>query len=400
MKPELHSLFLVHGLQTAFIFRRQKENMQIKQLSMLHDADLFNVLIVEDNPADQFLLEQMLQQGSLAIDNIYTACTLQEATSIIKANTIHLVLLDLSLPDSFGVESIGHITGFAPVVTVIVLTGMASTEVALEAIKQNAQDYLVKGQFNAAALCKSIEYSMERKRIAEAIRTSEQKYKQIFYKNPLPLWINDEVSLQILEVNDAALKKYGYTRTEFLALTVHALQLQQHADDNAGPEAEGGRQYLHKKKSGELMNVQLTCYPIYYYQRKATQVQVNDITEKLRLEKAVKLQKQQLVEAVFEAQESERRNIGREIHDNINQVLTAVKLNLSIALEHEALSHKIIDKSIAHVSSVIDELRNLSKELIVPGNLKELGLVQAINDMLTETLQFTPIVWQFNLKCS
>jgi two-component system, NarL family, sensor histidine kinase UhpB len=64
-------------------------------------------------------------------------------------------------------------------------------------------------------------------------------------------------------------------------------------------------------------------------------------------------------------------------------------------LDHEALSHKIIDKSIANVASVIDELRKLSKELIVPGNLKELGLVHGINDLLTETLQFTPIRWQF-----
>jgi two-component system, NarL family, sensor histidine kinase UhpB len=362
---------------------------------MSHHDDSFNVLVVEDNPADQFLLEQMLRQAPLAIKHTYAATTLKEASDIIAANDIHLVLLDLSLPDSFGVESIRHINGIAPLATIVVLTGLASTETALESIKENAQDYLVKGQFNSGGLCKSIEYSMERKRIEESIRVSEEKYKQIFYKNPFPVWIYDETTLQILEVNDAALKKYGYTKTEFLQLTTHALQLQQSPDRHEVRNTEAGQQLLHKKKSGELMNVQVTSYPIHYFQRKAIQIQVNDITEKVRLEKALRLQKQQLVEAVFDAQESERKNIGREIHDNINQVLTAVKLNLSIALDHEALSHKIIDKSIANVASVIDELRRLSKELIVPGNLKELGLVQGINDLLTETLQFSTIHWQF-----
>lgn len=353
----------------------------------------FNVLIVEDNVADLFLLDQMLQKAQLPIEHIFSAPTLQEATKILKEENINLVLLDLSLPDSLGIEGIKVITEVAPLTTVIVLTGMASSEVALEAIKQNAQDFLVKGQYNSDLLCKSIEYSMERKKIEERTLISEQKYKQVFYNNPFPMWINDEETLQVLEVNDAALKSYGYTRAEFLQLSFHALQVHPTARQTMSLAPSGEQEYLHRKKDGSLMNVELTFYPIQYFQRKAIQVQVNDITEQVRLQNELLFKKQQLVEAVFEAQENERKNIGREIHDNINQVLTAVKLNLSIALDQSAMSNQIINRSINNIASVIDELRKLSKELILPGNLKELGIVHAIEDLMKETFQFTPVKW-------
>jgi two-component system, NarL family, sensor histidine kinase UhpB len=358
-------------------------------------SESLNILVVEDNASDQFLLEQMLLASRLKINKIFCASRISEAKKILGSTDIHFVLLDLSLPDSFGIDSLKTINHLIPRIPVIVLTGLADYDVALEALKHNAQDYLVKGEINTNLLIKSIEYSIERKKAEENILASEEKYRQMFYQNPFPMWINDEHTLQILEVNDAAIQKYGYDREEFLELTINDLQISD--PDGETTEVTQQRIWEHRKKNGDTIIVEFTYYPINYFGRTAMQAQVNDITENLRLEEELLLQKQRLVEAVLNAQENERKTIGAELHDNINQVLTAVKLNLGLAVEYKD-NKTLIEKCEKNIEKVMEEIRKLSKQLILPGNLKELGLVQSIQDMMSEVLHLSGINWKVVAK--
>ena len=362
-------------------------------------SENFNVLVVEDNPADQLLLEQMLLSSSLRITHIFFAPTIAQAKEFLINKEIQLLLLDLTLPDSFGIDSFKSLRNLAQRIPVIILTGLSDSETALEALKQNAQDYLVKGEFNSNLLTKSIEYSIERKKAEENIISSEEKYRQMFYQNPFPMWINDEDSLLILEVNDAAVQKYGYEREEFLRLTLRDIQVGE-AHLGGLTVAENTQQLLrkHRKKNSDIMVVEFTYYPINYFGRRAMQAQVNDITENLRLENELTMQKQQLIEAVLKAQENERKNIGRELHDNINQILTAVKLNLNLALEFRENNVPLIEKCEKNVETVMEEIRKISKELILPGNLKELGVVHAIEDLMKDVLHLTGIKWKLYAK--
>lgn len=357
-------------------------------------SENFNILIVEDNSSDQFLLEQMLLSSRLKIQKIFSATTISEALQILESTEINFILLDLSLPDSFGIDSLKSIKPFIQRIPVIVLTGLADSDIALEALKQNAQDYLVKGEINTNLLIKSIEYSIERKKAEEYIIASEEKYRQMFYKNPFPMWINDETSLQILEVNDAAIQKYGYERDEFLQLNLNDIQFNVDADPKEGLQQ---KLWKHRKRNGDTMIVEFIYYPINYFGRTAMQAQVNDITENIRLENELTLQKQQLVEAVLYAQENERKTIGAELHDNINQILTAVKLNLGLAQEYKDNS-VLIARCEKNVETVMEEIRKLSKQLILPGNLKELGLVQSVQDMMKEVLHLSGINWKVLAK--
>jgi len=360
-------------------------------------SESLNILVVEDNASDQFLLEQMLLSSRLKIGKIFSASTIKEAIKILESTGIDFVLLDLSLPDSFGIDSLKSIRPLIQRIPVIVLTGLADADVALEALKQNAQDYLVKGEINTNLLIKSIEYSIERKKAEENIIASEEKYRQMFYKNPLPMWINDEHSLKILEVNDAAIQKYGYERNEFLELNLNDLQLQNAFSSNGSMPGTQQKLWEHRKKNGDTMIVEFTYYPITYFGRTAMQAQVNDITENIRLENELILQKKQLVEAVLNAQENERKTIGAELHDNINQILTAVKLNLGLAMEYRD-NAALIAKCEKNIETVMEEIRKLSKQLILPGNLKELGLVQSIHDMMKEVLHLSGISWKVFAK--
>ena len=130
---------------------------------------LLRILVVEDNPADQVVLEGLLWKTRLPISQIFRASTNAEADTLLKKEKPSLILLDLSLPDSVGIDSFKHINSVATAIPIIVLTGLSDTETALETMAAGAQDYLVKGEFDDKLLSKSIQYSIERKRNLEII---------------------------------------------------------------------------------------------------------------------------------------------------------------------------------------------------------------------------------------
>jgi two-component system sensor histidine kinase UhpB len=359
----------------------------------------YNILIVEDNPADLFLLEDMLLSCRLVINRIHSVSRLQEAKDLLQQFHIDCILLDLSLPDSFGIDSLESLREVTQHIPIIILTGLADTDVALNALNRDAQDYLVKGEFNANLLVKSVEYSFERKKIEERIRSSEEKYRLMFYKNPFPMWVNDEHSLHILEVNDAAIQTYGYSREEFLKLTLRDIFI--NPELTLSPaifDSTQEKRWENKKKSGDIIIVDFTYFRINYLDRTAMQAQIVDVTEKVVLEHELNLQKQKMLEAVLNAQETERQVIGRELHDNINQVLTAVKLNLDFALEKKGSNEIFISNSLKSIKAVMQEIRKLSKELIIPGNIKELGIVNSVEDLLKEMLELRGIKWSFSAE--
>src|SRR5688572_19254217 len=121
------------------------------------------ILIVEDNPPDQFLVENMLRVSSINAGPIYTADRISEACSLLEQHPVDLVLLDLSLPDSAGLESFLRIKPLVQHIPVIILSGLADSALVFETLQQGAQDYLVKGEFKPDLLTRAVKYSIERK---------------------------------------------------------------------------------------------------------------------------------------------------------------------------------------------------------------------------------------------
>ncbi len=138
------------------------------------------VLIVEDNPGDLFLLEELLHVSALPVRELYTATNAAMAVKILQQREVDLVLLDLSLPDSNGLQSYLLINQHADTIPIIVLTGLIDMDVALDTMAKGAQDYLVKGEFDEKLLYKSIQYSVERKRSLRKLQEERQlKQKEI-----------------------------------------------------------------------------------------------------------------------------------------------------------------------------------------------------------------------------
>src|SRR5665213_1359980 len=138
-----------------------------------------SLLIIEDNPGDFILLKEQLQQMQLPVKNVVHAVNMEKVPSIIKDNNFDIVLLDLSLPDSNGIDSVITIDRLLPKTPIIVLSGVSSLEIATETISLGAQDYLVKGEFGPKLMAKTIQYSIERKRTLENLRVSNERYELI-----------------------------------------------------------------------------------------------------------------------------------------------------------------------------------------------------------------------------
>jgi diguanylate cyclase (GGDEF)-like protein len=124
-----------------------------------------NVLLIEDNPGDARLIREMIgdePEASFVVEVVDRLAKGLERLSTGKETS--LVILDLSLPDSFGLETFAKVYAHSPAVPIIVLTGNDDDSLALSAVKHGAQDYLVKNRLDRELLLRSMRYSIERKR--------------------------------------------------------------------------------------------------------------------------------------------------------------------------------------------------------------------------------------------
>ncbi len=121
------------------------------------------VLLLEDNPGDARLVQEMLQEGDgFTTFKVYWVETLLAALEALSANEFDVALVDLSLPDCQGTQSFTTIRTHAPNLPIVVLTGLDSESVALEAVQDGVQDYLVKGKLTADVLGRALEYGVVR----------------------------------------------------------------------------------------------------------------------------------------------------------------------------------------------------------------------------------------------
>jgi len=129
------------------------------------DIQILKLLLVEDNPGDARLLQETLHEVETLKFDIYIVDNLSSAIETLDLEDFDLVLLDLTLPDSQGIETCMKLRGEQPEIPIIVLTGLDDEKLALRALHQGAQDYLVKGKFETSLLLRSMRYGIERKKI-------------------------------------------------------------------------------------------------------------------------------------------------------------------------------------------------------------------------------------------
>ena len=147
-----------------------------------------HILVIEDNPGDFLLLKESLRLTGLNIKTVENAERLDQAFKMLEERSYDLIFLDLSLPDSDGLQSFISLQKRAAHLPIIVLSGVTDVNIALESISLGAQDYLVKGDYTEKLLAKALQYGIERKRNELKLFESNRRYELLSQATNDTIW--------------------------------------------------------------------------------------------------------------------------------------------------------------------------------------------------------------------
>lgn len=204
-----------------------------------------------------------------------------------------------------------------------------------------------------------------RKQTEQELEKSEKRANDLFHFSPQPMWVYDQETCRFIRVNKAAIEQYGYSEKEFLTMKILDIRPENEIDKTKkiieelkkDPINLYKNKFLHRKKSGEVIEVEIFSSPISINNKNFRSVIAVDVTERNLYEKNI-------MKAVIKAQEDERYEIGGELHDNVCQILAMSKINLDLLKSFVELSKiPFFDACINNLSLALCEIRNLSHRL-------------------------------------
>jgi PAS domain S-box-containing protein len=231
------------------------------------------------------------------------------------------------------------------------------------------------------------------------LRASEERYRLLFERNPLPMWVFHRDDLRFLAVNEAAIQHYGYSRAEFLAMTVESIRPPEevarfHAlRDTSTPGLRVAGTWTHRRKDGTLIRVEIARFGFLMDGVPAVLVLAQDVTDRLAAEEEIRRSREELLRFTGYLQtvrEEERTRLAREIHDELGQALTGVRMGLArvasrVHSEDLDAAAGLVRETAELVDRSIQEVRRIATQLR-PGVLDQLGLLAAL-EWLAEDFQ-------------
>lgn len=193
-----------------------------------------NVLVIEDDDVDFEIIERSLDKADGVSFQVEHAVRLIDGLNRLALGGIHLLLLDLGLPDSQGLETFQKAQAHSPHVPIIVLSGLDDQSLAVQAVSQGAMDYLVKGKMESGLLLRSIDYARARHkaqlnltRALESVQASEERFRSIAESANDAIILADDTG-NIISWNPAAQTLFGYSEEEVLGKSLTTLMPERH----------------------------------------------------------------------------------------------------------------------------------------------------------------------------
>jgi PAS domain S-box-containing protein len=254
------------------------------------------LLIVEDSEDDALLILHDLKRGGFEPDftRVDSAAAFRAA---VHRGTWDIIVSDFNMPQFTGTDALKLLRATDQDTPFIFVSGTIGEDVAVEAMRAGAQDYVVKG--NLKRLVPAIERELADAAVRRERRASEERYRLLFARHPHPLWLFDRETLRFLDVNEAAVRNYGYSREEFLGMTIEAIRP---SDDvsalrdrlQAGqPGLHAPTLWRHRKKDGTVIDVEITSHDVDLHGRPTRLVSAIDVTARKRAEDALRARERQ-----------------------------------------------------------------------------------------------------------
>lgn len=230
------------------------------------------VLLLEDNLGDSRLIQMIL---STLVDPQYEITTvqrLQEVKEILSQQAFDVALVDLTVPDSTGLETVSAMVELAPRMPFVVLTGMLDEKLGQDAVQMGAQDFLIKGEFDELLLERTIAFAISRQEMKNQLHESENRIRKIIkFNGDGIVVINEKKEIQF--VNPAAEKLFGRTKLELLD-TIFGYS------NHSGDEIE----IIPKNNGSKVRTVELHCVDMDWQGEPARLISLRDITQRVELE--------------------------------------------------------------------------------------------------------------------
>jgi PAS domain S-box-containing protein len=381
---------------------------------------LATVLIVDDDPnVLRFLCRLLIRKGHRVLDTPNG----EMALSLCRAVHPDLIITDLLMAGMDGYELVRRLRNEEGIAgtRIIFFTGTCDATETKSLAAQCGVQQVLRKPCSATAILQAVNSELSAPRLAAThpnvgfdrqharvlgemllrstddlaaansrLAASEREYREMFEGHPEPMWVLDAQSLAFLSVNDAAILRYGYSREEFLAKSIFDIlpldeiqaAITRFQKAGIGPVSCPGFS-RHIRKDGGVIEVELTNHKLEFGGQPAYSVLARDVTERNRHEQSLRESEEQLrhlAGRLQEVREEERAHLARELHDEMGQSLTAIKMNLSWLVAHadatrEAVTARIVS-GMDLADRTIGEVRRLASELR-PGIL-DLGFKAAV----------------------
>jgi two-component system sensor histidine kinase UhpB len=331
--------------------------------------ELVKILIVEDDLSFANLVIHQLEMLNFDTDEILIVSSLQEAKLSKNEFEPEVVLLDLSISDSSGINTYDEINKLFELASIIILSGLNDKDLALQIVAKGAQDYVLKTEINSQLLDKTIRYGILRRTFRIGIYNSEKKYRDVFNRSPLPVLRLIDESLTIVMANPAALKLYEADIDDMIGKSMYSFNFYQDQRIEINTTSNFIKKRLKQKtiKGGEIIN-EIVINKLEN-EDGAYIALVIDRTEELKFEK-------QKFDVITQAEEREKKKIARELHDGLGQQLVLLNLlfqNITPKQEEEV--------QFKDISSLLQSSIRSIKEIAYALNPPELehGFLNAID---------------------
>ena len=282
----------------------------MKRLSETHNAnpEVIRVLLVEDDSEDVPLLREILAEAKNVHFNIESVARLQAGLEQLSSGGIDIILLDLDLPGSHELDTLDKLHAQAPELPILVLAALHDEMLGVKALQKGAQDYLVKGRMGGDSMARCVRYAIERKRIEEALRESEEKFRAIFDNALDGILVADLESKRFYTCNEMICQMLGYDSMEEVkrlsVMDIHPAKDLPHVMERFEAQLRGelslAKNILVRRKDGTVFYADVNSSLVTFAGKTYLMSIFRDVTERKRAEAALERERALLAQRVEE----------------------------------------------------------------------------------------------------